>query len=91
MDVARHQDHPGASAKHWHAPSDPPLDRLAQGGLHQPGHRRAFATGQDEGVDVFEIRREPNRRAFNFAGTQGSQMFPKVPLQREDADAASTS
>jgi hypothetical protein len=67
------------------------LDRVAQGGFHQTGHRRALSTRQDERIDVREIGREPNWNAFNLAGTQSGQVFPKIPLQREDADAAWTS
>jgi hypothetical protein len=54
-------------------------------------HRRALAARQDQGVDCFEIGREPDGNAFDLTGAQRRQVLPEIPLQRKDADAARTS
>src|SRR2546425_2240703 len=87
LDLAGHQDHAGAGAHHRHPGRGALLDRLLQRGLHQVRHRRAFTPRQDQGVDRVQVSRETDRHPFDFAGAQRRQVFAKIALQRQDADA----
>src|SRR6266849_1966254 len=88
LDLACHQDHPGAGTHHRHAGRGALLDQLLQRGIHQMRHRRALTPRQDQGVDRLQVTGETDRNALHFAGAQRRQVFAKIALQRQDADPA---
>ena len=51
------------------------------------GHRGAFAAGDDEGVDVFQIAGEAHLNGVRAKAAQREFVLEEVALQRQDAYA----
>lgn len=81
------QDHPRARPEGRHAGRDTVGDRVEQaGGLEEHRHRRALASGKDEGVDGCQLLGGADLSRLGAERGQATGVGRERALQGEDAD-----
>src|SRR5437868_577323 len=85
--LAGEHDHPGAGGKRREAAANRVTQRLEESDpFHQHRHRRAFAAGQDDSVEPFEVWLRPNQAGACPGCFERTDVLFKSTLHREDPD-----